>query len=173
MTTISRGSILGAIKYNLNRSLGWSFGDPTLEEIVYYSDIVFYFDAYVFGDILGSESTRFKQYDEHTPDQKFMGLASSLLLYDNTIRPYIMDKKTYQEKYSQVDGLFGSYFTWNVVGLQDSDGNYRVKQSNAFGVIAVNPMRYECVVIKLVTLLKILGIGFGTYYGFKYMKKKK
>lgn len=173
MTSISRGSILGAIKYNLNRALGWSFGDPTLEDIVFYSDITFYFDVYEFGDILGDASTKFKQYSASAPDQKFVGLASSLLLYDNTIRPYVMDEKTYQEKYSQFDGLFGSYFTWNVVGLQDSDGNYHVKRSNAFGVIAVNPMRYECVVIKLITLLKIMGIVFGTYYGIKYMKKKK
>ena len=165
---VTRGNAFSALKYNVNQMLGWSFGDPTSEEIILYSDTV-YGDS---NDVFSS----FRQSDAEYPDQIFEKLASRVLTYDNTVYAIKLDKETYQQTFGGIDGLIGSCFPWNVMGLKGSDDHYYVKHSGASGYIAVNPMRWECVTIKGMTILKLLAICYGTYWavklGFKFMRKK-
>ena len=167
--TITRGSSFGAFKYNLNQKLGWAFGDPTNEELVLYSD-VFYDGQNALNDILGDDTTKFLQYDKSHPDQTFVNLVSSILTYDNTPRLLHFDKETYDTKFGH------SFFPWNVIGLQRSDGLYCVKRYASRGIVAVNPMRWECLTIKAITLLKLFILIYGGYlttkWGLKYTRKK-
>ena len=170
---VTRGNAFSALKYNVNQMLGWSFGDPTSEEIILYSDTVFISANYAYHNLLGDPSI---QYDKAYPDQTFVSIVWNVLTYGNTTYAIKLDNETYQETYGHLDGLIGKYFPWNVVGLKGADGYYYVKRTAEKNIIAVNPMRWECVAIKGMTLIKLFLTCYGTYWavklGFKFMRKK-
>ena len=64
---VTRGNAFSALKYNVNQMLGWSFGDPTSEEIILYSDTVYGNSNEVFPS--------FRQNDAEYPDQIFEKIA--------------------------------------------------------------------------------------------------
>ncbi len=171
VSEVSEGSIWGALMYNINEKFGWMLGDPTPEEVVLYSDLVY--SNGVFYDILLTPETEksFKQYEiDEKKDQKLIDVASSALTYSNTSALNIYDVETYQKLYAKTDGLFGiAWLPWNPVGIE-KDNKYYVKLR--FGKntpIKVNPMRKEAVMINLMTMGKILGISLATFYGGRFL----
>ena len=78
---VTRGNAFSALKYNVNQMLGWSFGDPTSEEIILYSDTVFISSNYAYRDLVGT--VMFQQFDKAYPDQTFVDVASNVLTYGN------------------------------------------------------------------------------------------
>jgi hypothetical protein len=161
-SNIMEGSSWGAFKYNLNELLGWSFGEPSAEQVQLYSDYVL-FNHQLF-DLINN--------DNYNPEK---GLpkddkAYKYCTYDKATYVKHLTISDYKSLYASSDGIFGiSFFPWSPVGLKTSDGNYIAKYRYGLGPIAVNPMRKEVLMIKLITLAKIFGITFGTYYGVKLL----
>ena len=169
VSEISEGSIWGALMYNINEKFGWMLGDPTPEEVVLYSDLVYSDNALY--DMFLSPETSFKQYEkDEKKDQKLIDVASNALTYSNACRIIIYDFPTYQKLYAKTDGLFGfTWLPWNPVGIE-KDTNYWVKlRYDKNTPIKVNPMRKEVLMIKLMTTGKILGISLATFYGGRFL----
>jgi len=161
------GSTFGALKYNINEKLGWILGAPTPTDIYLYSDLYFN-GAGGYYDILSqSGAPLFTTFDTSYPDQTLVKAVSTFMTYgDWTIATIMYDPKDYVTAFASKDGLMGmSWLPWDVYGLKGTDGNYYVKHyyNNSQISITCNPMRKEVLFTKLLTLLKIFGIGFGLF----------
>ena len=165
------GSSLGALKYNINSKIGWRLGDPTPDDIILYSDMVFMNGGYT--DITTEDgSVLFKQYDANYPDQTFESAVSNYLTYNDDLTRTMVDATTYAELHGKNDGLFGmSFLPWSPMGLKSATGNYYLKSTQDGKNIPVNPMRREVFMIKLFTIMKIFGISVGGYFLFKLIYK--
>ena len=172
-TLPTQGSSMGALKYNINSMLGWRLGDPTASDIYLYSDLVFSIHGGFYYDLVADSSVPlFKINDTLYVDQTLVSIVSTVMNYgENTLEATTMDVADYKKQYGSSDGLFGmAWFPWNVMGLLDANGNYRVKHYyNSDAIVHCNPMRKEVLYIKIITMLKLIGITFGTYALIKLM----
>ena len=138
-----------------------------------YSDLVFNVSAGFYYDLIADYSVPlFKINDTLYVDQTLVSIVSTVMNYgENTLEANTMDVADYKKQYGSSDGLFGmAWFPWNVMGLLDANGNYRVKHYyNSDAIVHCNPMRKEVLYIKIITMLKLIGITFGTYALIKLM----
>lgn len=172
-TLPTSGSSFGALKYNINEKLGWMLGSPSATDIYLYSDLIFDNNNGYY-DLIGNPSQPlFNFMDTTYSDQTLVKAVSTFMTYgDYTVELSTYDPTDYATLFGKSDGIMGiSWLPWNVYGLKNSDGNYCVKHYYANQHFKCNPMRKEVLMIKLFSLLKILGITFGTYALFKLTYK--
>lgn len=166
------GSILGALKYNVNEFIGWRVTIPSTDEIMQYSDLYYQGSGYT---DLGSDTALFKQYDEDNASIKkeFINAVSGGLTYNDTIYRNIVKEEDYLKMFGN-GGLFGiSFLPWTQVGLQTDDGQWYVKRTGGGNYVAVNPLRRDVLITKLMTVLKIAGPAAALWYGGKYYMKSR
>lgn len=172
-TLPTEGSSLSALHYNLNERFQWpkilsSTGVPTYEDIYLYSDLAFNSGGNFYYDFKADPSTAlFHPNDTSYPNQTLMKTVTACMTYgDWVIQVNTYSPEEYSTKFASSDGLLGmSWLPWNVTGLPDKNGNYCVKCYYSAPDVAVkcNPMRREVLYIKMFTILKIFGIGIGSY----------
>lgn len=173
---IVKGSLWGALSYNINEMTGWSLGDPKPADIQLYSDLVW--DKTVFRDIVGEIVDGFANYAKDAKDPKLTTIASGALAGENGRHETMMTAEEYKSHFGSDGALLGlGFFPWAPTALV-KNGAYRVitrwdKKESHDVYHQVNPLRSEVLMIKLVTLLKITGIVAGTYYGIKYIRNRR
>lgn len=110
------GSSFGALKFNLNKMLGWMLGNPFADEILLYSDFInpgSGIDYY--SDFTTPTVKAFVQYNSTYPDQTLQNLVSTYETYNATMTVTTMSPDDYKTEFASKDGLFGfSWFPWNV-----------------------------------------------------------
>jgi hypothetical protein len=168
------GSTFGALKYNLNEKLGWMLGAPSASDVYLYSDLAFDNLGGYYDFCTPSNKTLFKVNDATYPDQTLVKVVSTFMYFGaDVIQVSTFDPKDYATQFGKQDGLLGmAWLPWNVYGLKDANGNYCVKHYYGTSIyVTCNPMRKEVVYIKMFTILKLIGITFGTYALFKLTYK--
>lgn len=176
------GTILGALKYNLNELTGWFIGMPSNSDVYVYSDLCFsvittqsstvYDQLEMYVDVLAPTIEVFTPGSTTYSDQILVNIIGQIMYrdgkyregyqMDDVLQSGIIDIADYEAAYSKSDGLFNiPFLPWNVMGVLDTTANvYRVKTylEGVSTLINVNPLRKEVLWIKFITLLKIAGI---------------
>ena len=110
------GGIFGALKYNLNESLGWFLGAPTASDVYLYSDLAFN-NMGGYYDIISPASPPLFQFNDTTySDQILVKAVSNFMYYgDFVIQVNTFDSSDYATQFGKSDGLFNisaANFAW-------------------------------------------------------------
>lgn len=185
--TDNQPTLIGALKYNFNELSGWSFGNPTFEEVMLYSDLVINSGAShgqnnIFTDVSDAEAKNPIALitTGHEPAHsdiilqniisKFWGEPPPSRLYFG-----IMNVIDFNDKFKSKQNLFGiPYLSWDKFGILNENGNYYyIKRDMNNQVTKLNPLRRDVLYIKFLTILKILAVFLPTYYLIKYFLFRK
>ena len=175
-------TLLGALKYNTNSLLGWSFGNPSFEEVMLYSDFVL--NSWIgtknntftnVSDVSGINPIHSQSSGEAYSDEVLQFIFNGFWGEETKTRLYLglMQADEYKVKYAKADGLFGlTFLPWNLHGIHAGDYVY-FKRDISNNAIMLNPLRSEVLYIKLITTLKIVGVSLPIFLLIKHFVFKK
>jgi hypothetical protein len=179
-TLPTSGSVFGALKYNTNEKLGWLLGGPSASDVYLYSDLAFDNQNGYYDFVADPTKPLFTYQDTTFADQTLVQVVSQFMTFgDDVIQVSTFEPKEYATQFASQDGMFGlTWLPWNVYGLKNENGIYCVKHYYGNPIyVKCNPLRREVLMIKLYTILKLLGISFGIFAFIKLtihlIEKKK
>jgi len=173
-------SYIGALKFKINQLSGWRFGEPTINEVRYYSDIVKNGGIRTYWDLtlLNKDPYLFVDGDtKNNPDKLLCQYVYRSFIGDNEMTPRWM---TADDVAAENYYILHPWFAWSAPLPNAVNGivtRARVK-SNTLPVLCIppNPFRLEIMKNNLITLGKlalIFGVlPYATYKGIRMYRRR-